>query len=125
RRIAPRLTGRIELRNVSFRYDPGSQWVLRNVSLTVEPGQKVALVGATGSGKSTLGMLLLGLYQPTEGEILYDCRLLSDSVLRSLRRQFGVVLQDSVLFSSSIRRNIAFNRPSLATADLLEAAHLA
>src|ERR687894_427902 len=77
-RIAPRslppppLSGRIELRGVGFRYDPAAPWVLRDLSLTIEPGQKVALVGATGSGKSTLGRLLLGLFEPTTGGVLYD-----------------------------------------------------
>src|SRR5207244_2762006 len=66
------LSGGVEVCNVSFRYDPNAPLVLRNVSLRVKPGQKVALVGPTGSGKSTLALLLLGLYEPTEGEILYD-----------------------------------------------------
>jgi ATP-binding cassette subfamily B protein len=122
---AARLSGRIQLRHVSFRYDAASPWVLRDVSLTIEPGQKVALVGATGSGKSTLGMLLLGLYQPSEGEILYDGRPMSEFDVQSVRRQFGVVLQESVLFSSTIRRNISFNQHDLSTVDLLTAAHQA
>jgi ABC-type bacteriocin/lantibiotic exporter with double-glycine peptidase domain len=122
---APRLSGRIELRHVSFRYDANSPWVLRDVSLTVEPGDKVALVGPTGSGKSTLGMLLLGLYQPTEGEILYDGRPLADFSYQSVRRQFGVVLQEPVLFGDSIRRNVAFNAPGLSLDALSEAARLA
>jgi ATP-binding cassette subfamily B protein len=126
---APRLSGRIELRHVSFRYDNDSPWVLRDVSVVIEPGQKVALVGATGSGKSTLGMLLLGLYQPSEGEILYDGHPVTAFELRSLRRQFGVVLQEPVLFSDTIRRNIGFNNNSnssrLSAADLVGAAHVA
>jgi ABC-type bacteriocin/lantibiotic exporter with double-glycine peptidase domain len=122
---APPLSGRVELRHVSFRYDSESPWVLRDVSLVIEPGQKVALVGATGSGKSTLGMLLLGLYQPTEGEILYDGLPVGVFELRSLRRQFGVVLQEPVLFSDTIRRNIGLNSPKLSAADLVGAAHLA
>jgi ABC-type bacteriocin/lantibiotic exporter with double-glycine peptidase domain len=122
---APRLTGRIELRDVSFRYDAASPWVLRDVSLTIEPGQKVALVGATGSGKSTLGLLLLGLYQPTAGTLLYDGIPLDRLDYRSLRGQFGVVLQDPVLFSDSIRRNIAFNDPSLSLAQVEAAARAA
>jgi ATP-binding cassette, subfamily B, bacterial len=111
---APRLSGRIELRDVSFRYDPTGPWVLRNISLTIEPGQKVALVGSTGSGKSTLGMLLLGLYPPPEGEVLFDGVPLRRLNYRTLRSQFGVVLQDPFLFSDSIRHNIAFSDPGLA-----------
>ncbi len=122
---APRLSGHIELRNVSFRYDPAKPLVLRNISLTIEPGQKVALVGHTGSGKSTLAMLLLGLYPPTEGEILYDgipSKLLN---YRALRSQFGVVLQEPFLFSGSIRQNIAFGNPDLQPSQIVEAARLA
>lgn len=68
----PSLMGRVELKHVSFRYDPNAPPVLQNISLTIEPGQKIALVGRSGSGKSTLAKLLLGLYMPTTGEIFYD-----------------------------------------------------
>jgi ABC-type bacteriocin/lantibiotic exporter with double-glycine peptidase domain len=122
---APRLMGRIELRNISFRYDPNAPRVLRNLSLTIEPGQKVALVGRTGSGKSTLAMLLLGLYTPTEGEILYDDIPLERLNYRALRSQFGVVLQEPFLFNGSIRQNIAFSNSSLGLAQVIEAAQLA
>jgi ATP-binding cassette, subfamily B, bacterial len=122
---APQLTGRIDLKHVSFRYDPNAAQVLRDITLTLKPGQKVALVGRTGSGKSTLGMLLLGLYAPTEGEILYDgipARCLN---CRSLRGRFGVVLQEPFLFSGSIRQNIAFNDPAMSLDQVIEAARLA
>lgn len=122
---APPLSGRIELRDVSFRYDTGSPWVLRDISLTIEPGQKIALVGPSGSGKSTLGLLLLGLYRPTTGEILYDGQPLDRFRLRSVRRQFGVVLQEQMLFGNSIRRNITFNSPHLALDEVREAARQA
>lgn len=122
---ALRLSGRIELRNVSFRYDPNGPLVLRNISLTIEPGQKVALVGRTGSGKSTLAMLLLGLHIPTEGDILYDNIPLQHLNYRALRSQFGVVLQEPFLFSGSIRQNIAFGNPQLGLAQVAEAARLA
>jgi ABC-type bacteriocin/lantibiotic exporter with double-glycine peptidase domain len=122
---APRLKGRIELEGVSFRYDPAAPWVLRDVSLSIAPGQKVALVGATGSGKSTLGLLLLGLYEPTEGDLRYDGIPLRRLDYRSLRSQFGVVLQEPVLFSDSIRRNIAFSRPDLPLGQVQAAARRA
>jgi len=80
--------------------------VLRNISVTIEAGQKIALVGRTGSGKSSLAKLLLGLYTPTEGEILYDETLLQQLNFRTLRRQIGAVLQESFLFSGSIRQSI-------------------
>lgn len=124
-RSAPRLTGHIELRNVNFRYDPNAPFVLHNVSLTVAPGQKVAIVGRTGSGKSTLAHLLLGLYAPTEGEILYDGHSLAELNYRSVRCQIGVVLQEGFLFSGSVRQNISLNNPELPFERLVEAARLA
>jgi ATP-binding cassette subfamily B protein len=123
--VAPQLSGRIELKGVGFRYDPNAPAVLRDISLRIKPGQKVALVGRTGSGKSTLAMLLLGLYQPAEGEILYDDLPLERLNYRTLRSQFGVVLQESILFSGSIRQNIAFNDPTLSLEQVMEAARLA
>jgi ATP-binding cassette, subfamily B, bacterial len=124
-RPAPPLSGRIELKQVDFRYDRNAALVLRDISLTIEPGQKVALVGRTGSGKSTLAGLLLGLYTPTAGEILYDGMALQSFNYRTLRRQFGVVLQEPALFSGSIRQNIAFNDPGLSLEQLSEVAQLA
>jgi ATP-binding cassette subfamily B protein len=124
-RGAPPLTGRIELEQVSFRYDRDSPPALRDISLTIEPGQKVALVGSTGSGKSTLAMLLLGLYLPTEGEIRYDGIPLHHLDYRTLRGQFGVVLQDTFLISGAIRENIAFNDPALSLEQVRAAARLA
>lgn len=120
-----RLSGKIELKHLSFRYDAGAPLVLEDISLTIEPGQKVALVGRTGSGKSTLAMLLLGLYRPEAGEILYDGVPLEELNYRALRRSFGVVLQESFLFSGSIRSNIAFNDPTLTLERVTEAARLA
>lgn len=122
---APRLTGRIELKEVSFRYEAHAPLALRGISVTIEPGQKVALVGRTGSGKSTLVKLLLGFYTPTEGEILYDGIPLQRLNYRTLRDQLGVVLQEPFLFRGSIRQNIAFNDPGLSFNEVVEAARLA
>ncbi|MDY7076105.1 MAG: peptidase domain-containing ABC transporter, partial [Chloroflexota bacterium] len=122
---APQLTGRIEVKRASFRYAPDVPLVLRDVSVSIEPGQKIALVGRTGAGKTTLGMLLLGLYTLTEGEILYDGVPLQRLNYRTLRRQFGVVLQAPFLFSGSIRQNITFNDVGLSLEQVIEAAHLA
>lgn len=124
-RTAPRLRGRIELRQVSFRYAPAAPLVLRDISLRIEPGQKIALVGRSGSGKSTLAKLLLGLYLPTEGEVLYDSIPLQTLNWRTLRSQFGVVLQEPVLFSGSIRQNIAMHHPSLTLTQVQEVAQIA
>lgn len=120
--LAPQLMGHIELRNVSFRYAPDSPWVLKNISLIIAPGEKVALVGPSGSGKSTLALLLLGLYQPTEGEILFDGAPLNQFDYQSIRSQLGVVLQESFLFSGSVRRNIAFHQPDLTFEQVVAAA---
>jgi ABC-type bacteriocin/lantibiotic exporter with double-glycine peptidase domain len=121
----PRLMGQIELRNVSFRYDSRSPWVLRNVSLTVQPGQKVAFVGRSGSGKSTLLKLMLGLHEAQEGGVFYDGSPLRGMNLRALRSQLGVVLQEASVFSGSIRHNIAFTEPELPFDQVAEAARLA
>ena len=122
---APRLNGRIEVRNAGFRYYPNAPWALRNVSFSVQPGQKIAIVGRTGSGKSTLALLLLGLHELDEGEILYDGNPLASMDYRSLRSQFGVVLQTPSLFSGSIRRNIAAHDPELPLDAIVQAAQLA
>ncbi|HEY9847699.1 MAG TPA: peptidase domain-containing ABC transporter, partial [Candidatus Caenarcaniphilales bacterium] len=122
---APNLTGQIQLQHVHFRYDAHSSWVLQDVSLTVQPGQKIALVGRTGSGKSTLAKLLLGLYVPNSGEILYEGIPLQQLNYQTLRRQFGAVLQESALFSGSIRQNIALNDPNLPLEPITQAAKMA
>jgi ABC-type bacteriocin/lantibiotic exporter with double-glycine peptidase domain len=124
-RPSPKLKGSIDLKRISFRYTPFSPWVLRDVSVTIQPGQKVALVGATGSGKSTLAKLLLSLYTPTEGEILFDGMPLESLDYRTVRRQFGVVLQEASLYSGSIRQNIALNDPGLPLDRVMRAARLA
>jgi ABC-type bacteriocin/lantibiotic exporter with double-glycine peptidase domain len=120
--IAPPLKGRIELREVSFQYSGESAFALKNISWRIEPGQKVALVGATGSGKSTLAAILLGLFRPTRGEIYYDGIPLRDLNCQTLRNQFGVVLQDPVIFSGSIRQNIGFGLQNYLLQDMVEAA---
>ena len=124
-RQAPVLSGAVDLRDVSFRYDRNAPWALRGVSFSVESGQKVALVGRTGSGKSTLARLLLGLYEPEEGEVFYDGIAMRKLDYRTLRAQFGTVLQESSVFGGSIRQNISFHDPRLSFAEITEAAGLA
>jgi ATP-binding cassette subfamily B protein len=121
----PHLTGRISMEHVSFRYDANSPYVLRDISLQIEPGQKIAIVGRSGSGKSTLGQLLLGLYIPTEGEILYDNIPLRFLNYQAVRAQFGVVMQNSAIFSGSIRENIALNVPDIGLERIAKAAQIA
>jgi len=122
---AGRLRGGIALENVSFRYSPSAPLVVRDVSVEIEPGQLIALVGTSGAGKSTLAGLLLGLYIPTEGRILYDGTDLAQLDLRSVRRQMGIVPQNPFLFGSSLRSNISIADPSLSLVRVVEAAKLA
>jgi ABC-type bacteriocin/lantibiotic exporter with double-glycine peptidase domain len=121
----PQLTGRIQLEHVSFKYDGNSPIVLKDITVDIAPGQKIAIVGPTGSGKSTLGKLLLGLYLPTEGEILYDGIPLRSLNYQSVRSQFGVIMQDARIFSGSIWENIAFNNPGMDMESIIKAAKLA
>jgi ABC-type bacteriocin/lantibiotic exporter with double-glycine peptidase domain len=124
-RVAPTLVGRVELRGVGFQYDSNAPWALHDISVRIEPGQRVALVGPTGSGKSTLAKLLLGLYEPTLGEVLYDGVPLKELDYSTVRSQVGVVLQESSLFSGSVRHNISFNDPSTSFEKVVQAAKIA
>jgi len=107
-------SGRIEFRDVSFRYPGTERWVLRGVSFTASPGQTVAIVGGTGSGKSTLVALIPRLYDPTEGQVLLDGVPLTHYDPADLRRVMGVVPQDPFLFSDTILENIALGLPRAA-----------
>jgi len=117
-----RITGQIELKHIHFKYSPDAPTVLNDVSVSIEPGQKVALVGRSGAGKTTLGLLLLGLYAPDKGTILFDDTPIEDMNYRALRSQFGVVLQTPYLFSGTIRQNITFNTPNISMEKIIEAA---
>ncbi|MBX3162140.1 MAG: peptidase domain-containing ABC transporter [Deltaproteobacteria bacterium] len=122
---APRLTGRITLQNVSFRYGDNLPYVVRDVSVDIKPGQTVAIVGTSGCGKSTLARLLAGLYRPVDGRILFDNHDVVSLELRSLRRQIGVVFQTPSLFAGSIRGAIALAAPNAPLAKLVDAARVA
>lgn len=121
----PTLSGRILLDHVSFQYDPNSPKVLHDISVQVEPGQKVAIVGRTGSGKSTMGKIMLGLCLPTEGSILYDNIPLNYLNYQAVRAQMGVVMQESRIFSGTIRYNISFNDPDMSMERVVKAAQAA
>jgi ABC-type multidrug transport system fused ATPase/permease subunit len=120
-RPLPEGGGRVELRGVSFAYGDGPP-VLSDVDLTVEPGRTVALVGPTGSGKTTLVALIPRLYDPTSGQVLVDGANLRDVDLRSLRSQIALVSDDPFLFSASVRENIAYARPDASEEEIEQAA---
>jgi len=121
--LRERLRGRIEFEDVRFAYRAGEE-MLHGVSLRVEPGERVAIVGATGSGKTTLIKLLIRLYDPNAGAIRIDGRDIRSLPLPDLRRQVGVVQQDHFLFTGSVASNIAFGNPDLARERIEEAARL-
>ncbi|MFD1048379.1 ATP-binding cassette domain-containing protein, partial [Kibdelosporangium lantanae] len=115
-------SGRVQLREVSFAHTKDAPVVLHDVDLDIEPGSTVAIVGRSGSGKSTLARLILGLYQPTAGEVLVDGIPLTDVNPRSLRSHCGVVVQDPACFSGDVLDNIRIHRPDAPLADIVRAA---
>lgn len=126
--IAPwaplQLEGGLRFESVSFRYDSGTQ-VFRNFELNVHPGEVVALVGASGAGKTTVVNLLLGFYQPQSGRILLDGVPLDRFPLRVLRRQIGLVSQETFLFSGTVRDNIAYANDHATDDEIIAAARAA
>jgi ATP-binding cassette subfamily B protein len=120
----PRIRGELRFEDVSFRYgsDDDSAWALRHVDLVIPPGQTVALVGATGAGKSTFAKLAARFYDPTEGGILIDGHDLRSVTAESLRSQMGIVPQEGFLFSGTVRENLAFGRRDATDAEIRAAA---
>lgn len=121
----PPITGRVEFRDVTFRYIGGGAPVLQGLSFVAEPGQTVALLGATGSGKTSIINLLPRFYDVTQGAVLIDGHDVRDVTIDSLRSQIGLVLQETNLFTGSIRDNIAFGRPEATDEQVIEAAKAA
>jgi ATP-binding cassette, subfamily B, bacterial len=117
-------SGAVTFRSVSFAYEPGRP-VLRDVSFEVPPGARVAIVGTTGAGKTTLVSLLTRFYDPSSGAILLDGVDLRDYRVGDLRNQFAIVLQEPVLFSTSIGENIGYGRPGASEIDVVQAAKAA
>jgi ATP-binding cassette, subfamily B, multidrug efflux pump len=120
-RLPPRLEGRVEFRNIDFQYDVGAP-VLKGVSFTIEPGEKLAIVGPTGSGKSTLIRLLSRFYDFADGQIFLDGIDLNRIHTHDLRHRIGVVMQDFHIFSGTIYDNIALGDPSMTRERVVEAA---
>ena len=130
----PHVTGKVEYRNINFAYPPqppldqgglGGVPILQNMSLLVLPGEMIALVGASGAGKTTLVNLLPRFYDPQSGQILIDGINIQDVTLNTLRRQIGIVPQETILFSGTIAQNIAFGRSHYELKDVREAAEIA
>ncbi|HEU4952648.1 MAG TPA: peptidase domain-containing ABC transporter [Holophagaceae bacterium] len=119
------LQGRIDIEGVGFRYAPGAPEVLRDIEVHIAPGEKVALVGPSGAGKTTLARLMLGMLLPTEGLVRFDGRDLRAFDLSALRRRMGVVLQETFIFNDTARANLALNNPGLRLPDLKRAGELA
>lgn len=122
--LEPGITGKLSFSGVNFSYVPGKQ-VLHNFTLDIEPGQKIALVGATGSGKTTVVNLLMGFYKKDSGNIYIDGVELEKIGKNYLRRQMAIVLQDTVFFSDTIENNLKYGRSNATQEEMEEAASMA
>lgn len=121
-RSVTQVAGKIEFRDVTLRYDPEMPPALEHVSFTVEPGETLAVVGTTGSGKSSIVNLIARLYEPTDGSVLIDDRPIDRVPLETLRSSIGTVAQESFLFSRTLGNNIRFGRTDASIEDVLAAA---
>jgi ABC-type multidrug transport system fused ATPase/permease subunit len=117
--------GKIEFERVFFRYSDSTDWVIRDLNLSIRPGETVAFVGMSGGGKSSLISLIPRFYDIQQGSIRLDDRDLTDITLHSLRSQIGMVMQDNILFSGSVRENILFGNPEATDEEIREAARAA
>ena len=125
KRVVEKISGAIELNNVSFRYSADTPMIIDNLSLKIRPGQYVAIVGKTGCGKSTLMRLILGFETPQKGAVYFDGKDLTSLDLKSLRRKIGVVMQNGKLFQGDIYSNIAVSAPGLTAEGAMKAAEAA
>jgi ATP-binding cassette subfamily B protein len=122
--VLPTVTGRVEYRQVTFAYEAAKP-VLKDLDLLVLPGEVIALVGASGAGKTTLVNLLFRFYDPQAGSVFIDGIKIQDITLKSLRRQMGIVPQETTLFSGTIAQNIAFGQAQFNLAEVEAAAKIA
>jgi ABC-type multidrug transport system fused ATPase/permease subunit len=119
--LPAKIEGRVELRHVTFGYDPDVP-ILKDLNLVIEPGEVIAFVGPSGAGKSTLVNLVPRFYDVTGGQILVDGQYIADVKVKSLRNNIGMVLQDNILFTGSIKENILYGRPGATDLEIIEAA---
>jgi ATP-binding cassette, subfamily B, multidrug efflux pump len=117
-----KLRGEVEFNNVTLRYDAESKDALYNISFKANQGKVIGLIGSTGSGKTSLTQLMTRFYEPINGEVFIDGRNVDEYSLHSLRRNIGFVLQESFLFSSTIKSNISYGRPDATMEDIIDAA---
>lgn len=123
---AEMFAGKIEFKNVGFSYSPGkAEPVLNDLNLKIQAGETVALIGETGSGKSSLIQLIPRLYEVTSGEILIDSQNIQNLKLDSLRKQIGMVMQQTILFSGPIKDNISYGKPEATLEEIKQAAEIA
>ncbi|MBS4218599.1 ABC transporter ATP-binding protein [Bacillus sp. FJAT-49711] len=117
--------GNIEFRNVSFAYEEDQELILKNISFNAKQSERVAILGAAGTGKSSLIHLIPGLYEPTEGSVLLDGKNVLDLPFEELRKHIGLVLQQTILFSGTIYENISFGKPDASMEEVIAAAKAA
>lgn len=120
----PKLLGKIQYDKVSFEYELGRA-ILKNINISINPGQKVVILGGTGSGKSSFVNLLSRFYDPNEGFVLIDDKDVKKYKLKAMRKQIGLVLQETFLFNATIKENIAFGRPDAKEEEIIQAAKTA
>ena len=119
------IKGNIEFKNVEFKYDNSDRTIINNFSAEIKQGQKIAIVGPTGAGKTTIVKLLMRFYDVNKGEIIIDGHNIKDFTRGDLRKQFGMVLQDTWLFGGTIKDNIKYGKPDATQAEVIEAAKAA
>ncbi|OIK11515.1 ABC transporter ATP-binding protein [Bacillus sp. MUM 13] len=117
-----RLLGSVEFQNVSLQYTEDDEEALHDITFTAEPGKVIGLIGATGSGKTSITQLITRFYIPTDGSILIDGRDIRDYSLQTLRKNIGFVMQESFLFSSTIKSNISYGKPEASMEEIIDAA---
>lgn len=117
-----RLDGHVVFENVSHRYDEEEDLALSNITFSAKPGETIGLIGATGSGKTSITQLITRFYEPDKGNVLIDGRPLTDYTLKTIRKNTGVVLQESFLFSSSVKDNISYGNPDASMEQIIDAA---